>query len=106
MGGAQPLAITMNEGVGLIVEVDEQRALRRQRQGFLDEIAADLDDAVARELESEARGAKLPLVARFDAASRVRADQSVEVVVDTARIHVFDLDTGAAVGGHPVGAEV
>src|SRR5690348_12628127 len=38
MGGAQPLAITMNEGIGLIVEVDEQRALRRQQQRFLDEI--------------------------------------------------------------------
>jgi multiple sugar transport system ATP-binding protein len=70
------------------------------------EIAADLDDTVARELESEARGAKLPLVARFDAASRVRADQGVEVVVDTTRIHVFDLETGAAVGGHPVRAEI
>jgi urocanate hydratase len=46
MGGAQPLAITMNEGVGLIVEVDEARAERRLRQGFLDEIAPTLDDAL------------------------------------------------------------
>ena len=69
------------------------------------EVAADLDDTVARELESEARGAKLPLVARFDAASRVRAGQTIDVVVDTPRIHVFDLETGAAVGGHPVATE-
>ena len=47
MGGAQPLAITMNEGVGLIVEVDQSRAERRRRQGFLDEIAPTLDDALA-----------------------------------------------------------
>ncbi|MER3467929.1 MAG: urocanate hydratase, partial [Thermoflexus sp.] len=37
MGGAQPLAITMNEGVGLIVEVDPRRAQRRLAHGFLDE---------------------------------------------------------------------
>ncbi len=46
MGGAQPLAITMNEGVGLVVEVDQARAERRRRQGFLDEIAPTLDDAL------------------------------------------------------------
>ena len=47
MGGAQPLAITMNEGVGLIVEVDRARAERRLAQGFLDEIAPDLGAALA-----------------------------------------------------------
>jgi urocanate hydratase len=46
MGGAQPLAITMNEGVGLIVEVDQSHAERRRRQGFLDEIAPTLDEAL------------------------------------------------------------
>ena len=48
MGGAQPLAITMNGGVALVVEVDPTRAERRLKQGFLDEIATDLDDALAR----------------------------------------------------------
>src|SRR3989440_3515761 len=48
MGGAQPLAITMNEGIALIVEVDPARAERRMSQGFLDEIAPSLDDALAR----------------------------------------------------------
>jgi len=47
MGGAQPLAITMNEGVGLIVEVDQSHAERRRRQGFLDEVAPTLEDALA-----------------------------------------------------------
>jgi urocanate hydratase len=46
MGGAQPLAITMNEGTGLIVEVDQANAERRRRQGFIDEIAPTLDDAL------------------------------------------------------------
>jgi urocanate hydratase len=36
MGGAQPLAITMNEGVGLVVEADPLRAHRRQEIGYMD----------------------------------------------------------------------
>jgi urocanate hydratase len=48
MGGAQPLAVTMNEGVALVLEVDPRRADRRLRQGFLDEIAHSLDDGLAR----------------------------------------------------------
>jgi multiple sugar transport system ATP-binding protein len=66
------------------------------------EVAADMDDTAVAELEAEAHDAKLPLVGRFDVASRARADQTIEVVVDTRRIHVFDIDTGGAVGGHPV----
>ena len=48
MGGAQPLAVTMNEGVALCVEVDPARIERRLATGYLDERADDLDDAVAR----------------------------------------------------------
>jgi multiple sugar transport system ATP-binding protein len=68
------------------------------------EIAADLDDSMLSELENEAHDAKLPLVGRFDVASRARSDASIEVVVDTSRVHYFDIDTGAAIGGHPVAA--
>src|SRR5438876_3506208 len=46
LGGAQPMAVTMNEGVALIVEVDPARAVRRRSQGFLDEIASSLDDVL------------------------------------------------------------
>jgi urocanate hydratase len=46
MGGAQPLAITMNEGVGLIVEVDRWRAERRLSLRQLDAITADLEEAM------------------------------------------------------------
>src|ERR1700704_6124538 len=47
MGGAQPLAITMNGGVALVVEIDPTRAERRLKQGFLDEMTDSLDDALA-----------------------------------------------------------
>ncbi|HKC77528.1 MAG TPA: hypothetical protein VKB70_03985, partial [Gaiellaceae bacterium] len=47
MGGAQPLAITMLDGAALCVEVDLQRIERRIETGYLDERAADLDDALA-----------------------------------------------------------
>jgi len=48
MGGAQPLAVTMNEGVALCVEVDPHRIERRLETRYLDERADDLDDAIAR----------------------------------------------------------
>src|SRR5881227_2813697 len=48
MGGAQPLAITMLGGAALCVEVDLQRIERRIETGYLDERAADLDDALTR----------------------------------------------------------
>jgi urocanate hydratase len=48
MGGAQPLAITMNEGVALCVEVDQHRIERRLETRYLDEQASSLEDAIAR----------------------------------------------------------
>jgi len=48
MGGAQPLAVTMNDGVCLCVDVDPSRLQRRVDQRYLDEWTADLDEAVAR----------------------------------------------------------
>ncbi len=48
MGGAQPLAITMNGGVGLLVEVDEWRANRRLEHRYIDEVAEDYNDALVR----------------------------------------------------------
>jgi len=46
MGGAQPLAITMNEGVGLIVEVDPARAKRRLDTGYVDRVVDNLEEAM------------------------------------------------------------
>jgi urocanate hydratase len=46
MGGAQPLAVTMNEGVGLIVEVDPARAQRRLDTGYVDRVVTHLEEAM------------------------------------------------------------
>ena len=46
MGGAQPLAITMNEGVGLCVEVDPERAQRRKEIGYVDVVVDTLEEAM------------------------------------------------------------
>src|ERR1700750_3319620 len=59
MGGAQPLAVTMNEGVAICVDVDATRIDRRIAKRYLDVKAKDLDHAL--ELAIEARDAKRPL---------------------------------------------
>jgi len=57
MGGAQPLAITMNEGVGLIVEVDPWRAERRLKHRYVNAVMDDLDAALRTLEDYRARGA-------------------------------------------------
>ncbi len=56
MGGAQPLAITMNEGVGLLVEVDRWRAERRLSMRQVDVICDDLEDAMTQVEEAVKSG--------------------------------------------------
>ncbi len=58
MGGAQPLAITMNEGVGLVVEVDPWRAQRRLETGYIDVVVDTLEEAMT--LVEEARDNGIP----------------------------------------------
>ncbi len=58
MGGAQPLAITMNEGVGLIVEVDPDHAERRRTIGYVDQVVDHLEEAMT--LVEEAVKAEIP----------------------------------------------
>ena len=58
MGGAQPLAITMNEGVGLIVEVDPERARRRLEIGYVDTVVDNLEEAMT--LVEEAINDEIP----------------------------------------------
>jgi urocanate hydratase len=58
MGGAQPLAITMNEGVGLIVEVDPERAERRRAIGYVDTLVDTLEEAMT--LVEEAKEQQIP----------------------------------------------
>lgn len=59
MGGAQPLAVTMNDGVAICVDVDESRIDRRIAHGYLDTKAATLDEAL--ELAIAKRDAREPL---------------------------------------------
>ncbi len=59
MGGAQPLAVTLNDGVCLVIDVDPARLARRVSTRYLDVVADDLDDALARCLA--AREARTPL---------------------------------------------
>jgi urocanate hydratase len=56
MGGAQPLAITMNEGVALVAEVEEWRIDKRLETKYLDEKIADIDEAINKALEYKAQG--------------------------------------------------
>ncbi|MGE3374258.1 MAG: urocanate hydratase [Vicinamibacteria bacterium] len=61
MGGAQPLAATMNEGVLIGVEVDRQRIQRRLETRYLDEMATRLDEALARARKAQAAGRALSI---------------------------------------------
>ena len=58
MGGAQPLAITMNEGIALVVEVDPSYAQRRLEHGYVEYVVDDLDEALR--LVKEAQDARIP----------------------------------------------
>ncbi len=63
MGGAQPLAVTMNDGVALCIDVDGHRIERRLETRYLDEVADDLDDAIDRcdQAKVERRGVSVGL---------------------------------------------
>jgi urocanate hydratase len=64
MGGAQPLAITMNEGVALVIEVDEARARRRAEIGYVDRLTGSLDEALAwaRSAAADGRAESIALI--------------------------------------------
>jgi urocanate hydratase len=61
MGGAQPLAVTMNEGVCLAVEADQQRIQRRLDTGYCDEMASTLDEALDQVREACQQGQPLSI---------------------------------------------
>lgn len=61
MGGAQPMAITMNEGVGLIVEVDHERAERRRAMGYVDVVVDTLEEAMTLVEDNTAKGKPLSI---------------------------------------------
>jgi urocanate hydratase len=91
MGGAQPLAVTMNEGVALVIEVDEARAVRRRDIGYVDRQTHSLDEALgwARQAAAEGRAESIALVG--NAASiepeLVRRGERFDVVTDQTSAH-------------------
>jgi urocanate hydratase len=91
MGGAQPLAVTMNDGVALCVEIDRRRIERRIETGYLDERAADLDDALAR-CEAAVRERRPLSIGLLGNAAEivpelVRRGAPVDVVTDQTSAH-------------------
>ncbi|PYD02119.1 urocanate hydratase [Microbacterium esteraromaticum] len=95
MGGAQPLAVTLNDGVVLIVDVDESRLSRRVEHGYLDEYTTDLDAAVARVVAAKQAGEALSVGVVGNAAEvfpelKRRQDAgelTIDVVTDQTSAH-------------------
>jgi urocanate hydratase len=91
MGGAQPLAVTLNGGACLIVDVDESRLQRRVEHRYLDEIASDLDDAVAKVLAAKQDGRAWSVGVVGNAAEVfpevLRRGVPVDVVTDQTSAH-------------------
>ena len=91
MGGAQPLAVTMNDGVALCIEVDPERAARRVETRYLDVVADDYADALRRCADAVAarRPLSVGLVANAAAAvPRLLADGvAADIVTDQTSAH-------------------
>jgi len=91
MGGAQPLAVTMNEGTCLMIDVDETRLRRRLETRYLDEIADNLDDAIERAVKAknEKRAISIGLVANAAVAlpELLKRDVPVDIVTDQTSAH-------------------
>ncbi|MFE6254397.1 urocanate hydratase [Agromyces sp. NPDC057865] len=91
MGGAQPLAVTLNGGAVLIVDVDESRLVRRVEHGYLDVVADDLDDAVDRALAAKAAGEPLSVGVVGNAATvfpeLLARGVGIDIVTDQTSAH-------------------
>jgi urocanate hydratase len=91
MGGAQPLAVTMNGGVALVIEVDEARAARRLDMGYVDRLTHSLDEALgwARSAAAEGRAESIALVgnAAVVEPELVRRGERFDVVTDQTSAH-------------------
>ena len=93
MGGAQPLAITMNEGAGLIVEMDPEQANLRKRIGYLDEVVDDLEEGLSMVLDAKEKGMPLSVGVIGNAAdifpALLQSNVIPEVVTDQTPAHDF-----------------
>jgi urocanate hydratase len=91
MGGAQPLAVTMNEGVAICVEVDPERARRRLDVGYVDRLTESLDEALAWARAAAERKEPLSIALVGNAAEvepeLVRRGEHFDVVTDQTSAH-------------------
>ncbi|OGK77454.1 MAG: urocanate hydratase [Candidatus Rokubacteria bacterium GWC2_70_16] len=105
MGGAQPLAVTMNEGVGIFVEVDGERIERRLRLRYVDRATASLDEALRWAEEARKRGEALSIALQANAAEAhaelARRGLRPDVVTDQTSAH--DMVNGYIPAGLSVG---
>ena len=91
MGGAQPLAVTMNGGVCLAAEVDRTRIDRRLETRYLDEVASDLESAIDRALQAKEKGRALSIGIEANAVDLleylVGRDITPDVLTDQTSAH-------------------
>jgi urocanate hydratase len=104
MGGAQPLAITMNGGVALCVEVDPERIARRRQSRYLDRSTEDIDEAIAwaEDARSARRAQSIGLLGNAAEVlpALLTAGFAPDVVTDQTSAH--DLLTGYVPAGMPL----
>lgn len=91
MGGAQPLSVTLNDGACLIVDVDPHRLQRRVEHRYLDEVAANLDEAVDKALaaKAERRGWSVGVVGNAAEVfpELLRRGVPIDIVTDQTSAH-------------------
>jgi len=91
MGGAQPLAVTMNGGVALVIEVDVARAARRLEMGYVDRLTHSLDEGLAWARDAAAAGRAESIALVGNAADiepkLVRRGERFDVVTDQTSAH-------------------
>lgn len=106
MGGAQPLAITFHGGVALICEVDEERARRRAKAGYLDEWTADPAAAVAGAMKAVAAGTPMSIGVIGNAADVLpwMLEQGVEPDIVTDQTSAHDARLGYVPNGMTLAA--
>jgi urocanate hydratase len=91
MGGAQPLAVTMNGGVAICVDCDQSRITRRIEYGYLDEQADDIDDAVRRAVAARNENKALSIGLLGNAAdvfpALLASGAPIDIVTDQTSAH-------------------
>ena len=91
MGGAQPLAVTMNGGVCICVECDQSRITRRIEYGYLDEQADDVDDAIRRAVAAKNKSQPLSIGLLGNAADifprLLHSHAPIDIVTDQTSAH-------------------